>query len=97
MTVTRVQNGTSVTLKPQGRIDTTTSPLFEAEIKQLAGVTELILDFEKVEYISSAGLRVIVAAARIMDRQGTMKLVKVSSEVMEILDITGFTDIFTIE
>ena len=82
----------------EGRLDTSTAPALEAELKaSLDGITELVLDFEKLEYISSAGLRVVLAAQKVMSGQGSMKLVHVNDEVMEVFEITGFVDILTIE
>lgn len=82
----------------EGRLDTSTAPALEAELKaSLEGITELVLDFEKLEYISSAGLRVVLAAQKVMSGQGSMKLVHVNDEVMEVFEITGFVDILTIE
>lgn len=80
-----------------GRLDTTTAPQLEAEFKNsLNNVTELVLDFSKLEYISSAGLRVLLAAQKVMNAQGSMKVTNVNSEIMEVFEITGFTDILTI-
>ncbi len=82
----------------EGRLDTITAPqLEEAFQASLDGVTALTLDFEKVEYVSSAGLRVLLAAQKIMNRQGEMKLVHVSETIMEIFEVTGFSEILTIE
>lgn len=81
-----------------GRLDTTTAPELEAELKgSLEGATSLTLDLEKLEYISSAGLRVLLAAQKIMNQQGEMKVAHVSETVMEIFEVTGFSDILTIE
>lgn len=80
-----------------GRIDTTTAPQMEAELKEnLPGITELMLDFAEVEYISSAGLRVLLSAQKTMNAQGKMSISHVSEDVMEVFDITGFADILTI-
>ena len=82
----------------EGRLDTVTAPELEAELKEtLDGLTSLIIDFEKLEYISSAGLRVLLAAQKVMGRQGTMKVIHVNEPIMEIFEVTGFTDILTIE
>ena len=82
----------------EGRLDTTTAPDLEAELKSsLGGVTELAIDLEKLEYISSAGLRVLLSAQKIMSRQGDMKLFHVNETLMEIFEVTGFSDILTIE
>ena len=80
-----------------GRLDTTTSPQLEAELMpSLEGVNELTLDFEELEYISSAGLRILIAAQRVMNRQGTMKVTHVNQTVMEIFELTGFLNVLTI-
>ena len=82
----------------EGRLDTTTAPQLEAELKSsLPGVASLVFDLEKLEYISSAGLRVLLSTQKIMNRQGQMKLVHVNEIIMEIFEVTGFTDILTIE
>lgn len=82
----------------EGRLDTTTAPELEKELKDsLGGIKELVLDLEKLEYISSAGLRVLLSAQKTMNKQGSMCLIHVSEPIMEIFDITGFTDILTIE
>lgn len=98
MTVTKNIEGNKLTAAIEGRIDTTTAPAFEQEIKSsIEDVTELVLDFKDVEYISSAGLRVLLSTQKIMSRKGSMKLVNVSEDVMEIFEVTGFSDILTIE
>ena len=82
----------------EGRLDTTTAPELEKLLQEsLPGVRELVLDFEKLDYISSAGLRVLLAAQKIMTKQGSMKLLHVNESIMEILEVTGFVDILTIE
>lgn len=89
-------NGLTVTL--EGRLDTTTAPQLETELMgSLEGVTSLVLDFEKLEYISSAGLRVLLAAQKVMMKQGEMKVIHVNEVVMEVFEVTGFTDSLTIE
>ena len=81
-----------------GRLDTTTAPLLEAELKtSLNDVEELVFDLKELEYISSAGLRVLLAAQKVMNKQGSMKIINVIAEIMEVFEITGFTDILTIE
>ena len=98
MTVTKTQNDTSLKLVLEGRLDTITSPVLENEINgSLEGITELILDFTGIEYISSAGLRVLLLAQKIMNQQGNMRLTGVTGTVREVFDITGFTDILTID
>lgn len=96
MTITKNIDGANATLTIVGRIDTTTAPEFEKEIDALASVTDLVLDFAGVEYISSAGLRVVLKAQKIMNAQGKMKLTNVNDDVMEVFDITGFIDILDI-
>ena len=92
-----VENGNAV-FGLEGRLDTVTAPELEKELKaSLDGVTALTLDFGKLEYISSAGLRVLLAAQKLMAKQGSMKLTGVNETIMEILDVTGFSDILTIE
>ena len=98
LNISKESNATSLTVILEGRLDTTTAPDLEKELKDsLDDVTELIMDFEKLEYISSAGLRVLLSAQKIMSRQGEMKLIHVSDTVMEIFKVTGFADILTIE
>ena len=81
----------------EGRLDTTTAPMLEKELKEaLPGVSDLTLDFADLEYISSAGLRVLLAAQKIMNRQGRMKIVRANEIVREVFDVTGFSDILTI-
>ena len=98
MTINKISDGEKLTLAIAGRLDTNSSPKLEAELRQsVDGVTELFFDFSEVEYISSAGLRVLLAAQKVMNRQGSMKLIGVSEEVMEVFEITGFADMLTIE
>ncbi len=82
----------------EGRLDTTTSPDLEKEVEAVpADTRELVFDFEKLDYISSAGLRVLLAAQKLMAKQGEMKVVNVNESIMGIFEVTGFTDILTIE
>lgn len=82
----------------EGRLDTTTSPQLQEDLeKSLDSVEELVLNFEKLEYISSAGLRVLLVAQKTMTKQGKMKVTNVNESIMEIFDVTGFSDILTIE
>ena len=98
MTINKTQNGTALTIAVQGRLDTITAPEMEKVLKDsLVGVTDLTLDFSALEYVSSAGLRVLLAAHKTMAGQGTMKLIHVNEVVGEILEVTGFTDILTVE
>lgn len=98
MTIQKTKNGTSLLLAVEGRLETTTAPELEAVINnELADVTELTFDFAALEYISSAGLRVILSAQKKMNAQGTMKVTNVNEIVNEVFEITGFSDVLTIE
>ena len=98
MEIKQVKDGNRLTVALEGRLDTTTSPELESVLKPaLEGVTELELDFAGLSYISSAGLRVLLSTQKIMNRQGEMKLRNVNETIMEIFEVTGFTDILTIE
>jgi anti-sigma B factor antagonist len=97
LTIEKKTNASELTVALTGRVDTTTAPELEAVIKQsLAGVTELNIDMEALEYISSAGLRVLLSAQKTMNKQGKMKVTHVSENIMEIFEVTGFSDILTI-
>ncbi len=98
MTINKTLNGSELTVALDGRLDTTTAPVLEGELKEsLDGVAALTFDFEKLEYISSAGLRVLLSAQKLMNKQGSMKLIHVSEVILEIFEVTGFSDILTIE
>ena len=97
MKMTRTQNGTSLEIALEGRLDTTTAPELEKELGGLNDVTALTLDFSKLEYISSAGLRVLLSAHKVMSRKGGMKVIHVNEIVNEVFEVTGFADILTIE
>ena len=98
MTITKNQNGTQLDMALAGRLDTTTAPQLEAELKQsVNGVTELTLDFSELEYLSSAGLRVLLSAQKVMNKQGSMVIRNVNETIMEIFEVTGFSDVLTIE
>ena len=98
MNIERKQEGTALYLAPEGRLDTTTAPELELVLTTaLEGITDMTLDFEKLGYISSAGLRVLLSTQKRMSRLGTMKLTHVNETIMEIFDITGFSEILTIE
>lgn len=98
LNIKKNKEGSALTVALEGRLDTTTAPQLEAELKNsLADVQELTLDLEKLEYISSAGLRVLLSSQKIMSKQGSMKVTHVNDVVMEILEVTGFVDILTIE
>ena len=97
MTIDKMTEGMKLTIALSGRLDTTTAPKLETELKQnISGVNELILDFSGLEYLSSAGLRVLLSAQKVMNRQGSMVIKHVNETVMEIFEITGFVDILTI-
>ena len=90
--------GSELTISLEGRLDTITSPMLEGELQDsLEGVEVLIFDLEKLQYISSAGLRVLLTAQKIMNKKGSMLVRNASDEVREIFDVTGFSDILTIE
>jgi anti-sigma B factor antagonist len=92
------KNASELTVELSGRLDTNTAPELEAALKTaLEGVEELTFDFEKLDYISSAGLRVLLAAQKTMNRQGSMKVKNANEIIMEIFEVTGFADILTIE
>ena len=98
MNITKKQEGTTLTLALEGRLDTVTSPQLESELRTAVnGVTELIFDLTGLEYISSAGLRVLLSAQKVMNKQGKMAIRSVKPEIMEIFDVTGFVDILNIE
>lgn len=97
MTIQKDLKDNVLNLSIVGRIDTTTASQLETELKNnLSGVTELKLDFAGVEYISSAGLRVLLSAQKVMNTQGTMSIANVSADVMDVFDMTGFSTILTI-
>ena len=98
LNISKKENGKELTIALEGRLDTTTAPLLENELKSvIEGKTALTMDFEKLEYISSAGLRVLLSAQKVMNKQGEMKIVHVCPEVLDIFEVTGFSDILTIE
>ena len=98
MTIEKNLNGTELTLVIEGRLDTTSAPQLEAELKQsVNGVEKLIFDFSSLAYLSSAGLRVLLAAQKVMNKQGEMVIRNVNETINEIFEVTGFIDILTIE
>lgn len=98
MNVIKENSGSQLTLRIQGRLDTTTAPQLETELKaSVEGVTELVLDLAELAYISSAGLRVVLMAQKIMNKQGAMVVRNVDPNVLEVFEVTGFSDILTIE
>lgn len=98
MEINKKLEGEALTVSLIGRLDTTTAPQLEGELKDsLEGVKELTLDFAALEYISSAGLRVLLSTQKIMNVQGSMKVINVNDEIKEVFEITGFNDILTVE
>lgn len=96
MTIEKTTEGTARTLKLTGRLDTAAAPLLEAEVAALDGITDLTLDMAGLEYLSSAGLRVLLLAQKCMNAQGSMTLCHVNDIVIEVFELTGFIDILTI-
>ncbi len=98
MTINKTVNGNELTIALEGRLDTTTAPQLDEELKTaLDGIAKLDFDFAKLEYISSAGLRVLLSAQKVMNKQGSMVIKNVNEEIQEIFEVTGFVDILTIE
>ena len=98
MTIDKILNGTELTVNVAGRLDTTTAPELEAALKDsFDGVTKLVLDFASLEYLSSAGLRVLLSAQKVMNKQGEMVVRNVNETISEIFEVTGFSDVLTIE
>ena len=98
MTINKTMNGNALTIALEGRLDTTTAPELEQALKEsLDSAQELIMDFSKLDYISSAGLRVLLSAHKTMRTKGVMKVVNVNEIVKEVFDVTGFADILDIE
>ena len=98
MTIEKTLNGTTLTIALTGRLDTTTAPQLEAELNaSLTGVEHLVLDFAGLDYLSSAGLRVLLSAQKAMNKQGDMVVRHVNETIAEIFDVTGFCDILTVE
>ena len=98
MTIEKKLNGTEMTIALTGRMDTMTAPQLEAELKDcLNGVNSLRFDFSALDYLSSAGLRVLLAVQKRMNKQGSMVIRHVNETIAEIFEVTGFSDILTIE
>ena len=98
MQINKITDKDSLTIALEGRLDTLTAPQLDAEIQgKLDGVKSLVFDFKNLEYISSAGLRILLMAQKIMNKQGAMIVKNASSEIKEIFEVTGFCDILTIE
>ena len=98
MTINKNLNGSALTIALEGRLDTTTAPQLEQELRTgLDGVNQLVFDFAQLAYISSAGLRVLLYAQKTMNKQGTMVIRNVNETIAEVFDITGFNEVLTIE
>lgn len=98
MNINKTVNATELTVALEGRLDIATAPALEAELNQsLAGITKLVLDFSALEYLSSAGLRVLLSAQKAMNKQGEMIVKNVNETISEIFEVTGFCDVLTIE
>ena len=98
MKIIKMQNAAAVTVALEGRLDSMTAPALETELKALTdGALEIVFDMEKLEYISSAGLRVLLSAHKVMAKTGGMKIIHSNETVMDIFEITGFSDILNIE
>ena len=98
MTIEKIMEDKQLTLILTGRLDTTTAPQLETELKRsIGGVESLVLNFADLEYLSSAGLRVLLAAQKVMNKQGKMVIRNVNETISEVFEITGFSDILTIE
>lgn len=98
MEIKQIKNGTEFTVCPVGRLETVTAPELQAVLNEnISGVTTLTFDLKELKYLSSAGLRVLMSAQKIMNKQGTMRLIHVNEDIMDILDMTGLTDVFEIE
>lgn len=98
MNIQKTLSGAALTVALEGRLDTTTAPKLEEKLLgSVDGITRLVFDVEKLEYISSAGLRVLLAMQKLMNRQGAMLLRNVNEAVMKVFEVTGFSDILRIE
>lgn len=98
MHIIKNKEGDKLTFVIEGHIDTVTAPEFDAEVKkELPGVTHFVLDLAAVDYISSAGLRVILAASKVMAKQGSMNIVNTPKNIKELFDLTGFSEVLNIE
>ena len=97
MKISKKQNGNALTMALEGRLDTLTAPEFEAEILSLEGIEDLTLDFSKLEYISSAGLRVLLLAQKAMYGKGKMTVTNINKLVREVFEVTGFLNILNVQ
>ena len=97
MNINTKKEGSKLTIELEGRLDTVTSPQLDEVIqKEIDSVDEIILDLEKLEYMSSAGLRILLSTEKVMSKKDGMKVIHVNSDIMEIFEITGFSEILTI-
>ena len=98
MNIKKTQNGNQLTVALEGRLDTVSSPELESELKgSLDGINDLVFDISELEYISSAGLRVLLSTQKVMNKQGEMTITGTNEAIMEIFDVTGFVDILNIK
>lgn len=98
MTIIKNREGSKLSVQIDGRLDTTTAPQLESEIREdLSEITELDFDIKDLAYISSAGLRVLLSAQKVMNKQGTMTIRNVNEDIMDVFEVTGFVDILNIE
>ncbi len=97
MTITKTMENDKAILSVEGWLDTNSAPELGREIEALSDIESLVLDFDKLEYISSAGLRILLSTQKIMNKQGSMVIKNVNEDVMDIFNITGFADFLTIE
>jgi len=98
MNIIKNLEGTTLNVALEGRLDTTTAPQLEGELRSAVdGVTELNFDLAALDYVSSAGLRVLLSAQKVMNRQGNMTIRNANSNIMEVFEVTGFVDILNIE
>ena len=98
MTITKTQEGSKLTVAVEGRLDTTSAPRLEGELRTAVdGITELVFDLSALEYVSSAGLRVLLSAQKVMNKQGKMVVRGANEAIMDIFEVTGFFDILNVE
>lgn len=98
MNITKTEEGKKLTIALSGKLDTTTAPELESCIDEcIDGFDEIVLDLQELDYMSSAGLRVVLKTQKAMDKKGGMKIKNVNDEIMEVFEITGFLEFLTIE
>ena len=98
MTLNAIKDGTKLTITAEGKLGTTSAPELEKAVKNnIGGVTELVFDFADLEYMASAGLRVMLSSAKVMKKQGSMKIINVTPAVMDVFTFTGMADVLDIE